>query len=177
MLTFVSVWDVQVHDWLRDDVEFGEGGDEDGEEGEEGDADGPSEASSGAKPIVKAPTKKPGANRPQGGAGAGAAEVADGGATLGQSIKNMAVRMFRSRAPKPKSINVMLYQAKGVRWSAADHHCRKMHKMICPMKVSVLPRACLRADTARLFVNAELSMSSCLFSCSPHFLERQASDG
>ncbi|EKX51258.1 hypothetical protein GUITHDRAFT_103176 [Guillardia theta CCMP2712] len=55
--------------------------------------------------------------------------------TLGQTLKDIAWKLFKERAPKPHSLSIKMYQSPSATWSQADRQCKRYRKSLCPTSV------------------------------------------
>jgi len=143
-----------VDDWLRDDLEFADDDelddedededDEDDDEEDEADADVDDEDEDEDRPLKKKASSSSSASKSK---AAAPPKVAGGDdETLGDKLKETALKIFKTRAPTAKSINVKLFQAEGVSWGQSEQHCRKLGKRLCPERAVQQLKLCRDPD-------------------------------
>jgi len=73
--------------------------------------------------------------------------AAGAGDSLGVTLKNAALRLFKQRAPRPQSLNVRLMTSDSkVSWAQADRQCKSVKKRLCPDMVLENLRMCHDKD-------------------------------
>jgi len=145
-----------VKDWLREDLDFADDDelDEDDEDDEdEDDEDEDDEGPEGgrdeddeASGVKKSSLSKSSKSSSKSSSSKAAAKESSKDGTLGDKLKETALKIFKTRAPKASSINVKLFQTGGVSWSQADGHCRKLNKRICPERAIMQLKLCRDPD-------------------------------
>jgi len=82
--------------------------------------------------------------------------AAGAGDSLGVTLKNAALRLFKQRAPRPQSLNVRLMTSDSkVSWAQADRQCKSVKKRLCPDMVLV---SCV-------YVCMAICVHTCVYKC------------
>jgi len=66
--------------------------------------------------------------------------------SLGKTIVESALKLFKARAPKPHTLSVKLFQAKSATWAQASDKCAQDNQRLCPLTVVSQLRLCQDQD-------------------------------